>query len=733
MGRSWLAKKLHPSHLKREEKQKAADARAAAEQQAAEAREAERIRKEQELAHIAARERQLKADIEAWYLAELTKAKESYIQNHQEYTTAINNLDVAFANKKQEIDNQIKSQEEKLLAGKQEDLAELESYKSSLIDLAREAKEQLEPEQAACMPEMAEIVEKINESMQEALNDIQARYAEQLLELKKEAQQLHDEATNSYKVAKQEIEAKWSQYLKDYNAHIADLDAVKAAKLKAVESHIKQEMANIETEYKARVAAIDVALRKRIQEIDDRLAQELKRLNSSTVSSLISAGIVIAGCIVVYFMPELAPFIGGTVAGAADNLINDKDEINIGISTNIMPPSKERYNTSTPPKFDTQPAAYKNKPEFVSPVPITEGETNSSNTKNAKVNINSVPASKQAEQFKPSNKAANINFTKPDKGRVPILSTEAGKHTNGNNLGGKGNSVLFAQETEYWERPNGPAERKAFVDLMNKVDDKVFAPIRATKDSVTGYFERSNTTYMKHCERLGVRPDFTRPSFAAPMLSKLAMSPIPDSVGEAAIGTAAAALTKPVLFAGKQAFKTGAKLFTKGEVAGAAVEVAAHGGGNAIIKQVNSIEIRFSQSTVSAKKVRYDDITGNKFIYTFDEIVNSMKTNGWQGEPINVVKMPDGSLTAIDNTRLLAARKAGIDAKVKIHDYDAAIPKADARNYTAEGKLEPKTWGEAISTRISVQHDKYFQDRIFAEKFPNGSSYDPKLISRRPK
>lgn len=109
MGRSWLAKKLHPSHLKKEEKQKAADARAAAEQQAAEAREAERIRKEQELAHIAARERQLKADIEAWYVTEVSKAKESYTQNHQEYTTAINNLDVAFANKKQEIDNRLEA------------------------------------------------------------------------------------------------------------------------------------------------------------------------------------------------------------------------------------------------------------------------------------------------------------------------------------------------------------------------------------------------------------------------------------------------------------------------------------------------------------------------------------------------------------------------------------------------------------------------------------------------
>ena len=110
-----------------------------------------------------------------------------------------------------------------------------------------------------------------------------------------------------------------------------------------------------------------------------------------------------------------------------------------------------------------------------------------------------------------------------------------------------------------------------------------------------------------------------------------------------------------------------------------------------------------------------------------------MKTNGWQGEPINVVKMPDGSLTAIDNTRLFAARKAGIDAKVKIHDYYAAIPKELANNYYADGKPMANTWGEAIHTRISIQKDIYFQDRIFAEKYPNGTVYDPKIISKGPR
>ena len=81
---------------------------------------------------------------------------------------------------------------------------------------------------------------------------------------------------------------------------------------------------------------------------------------------------------------------------------------------------------------------------------------------------------------------------------------------------------------------------------------------------------------------------------------------------------------------------------------------------------------------------------------------------------------------------MLAARQAGIEIKVKIHDYDAQISKLHARNYTASGKLEPETWGEAIQSRISTQQGRYFQDRIFTEKFSNGSIYDPKLTGRGP-
>ena len=110
-----------------------------------------------------------------------------------------------------------------------------------------------------------------------------------------------------------------------------------------------------------------------------------------------------------------------------------------------------------------------------------------------------------------------------------------------------------------------------------------------------------------------------------------------------------------------------------------------------------------------------------------------MKTNGWTGEPINVILMPDGGLTAIDNTRLLAARKAGINAEIIIHEYNSKMPASKARQYTVMGKSEPQTWGEAIHARINNQNYTYFQDRIFTNKFPNGSVYDPKITGKGPK
>jgi hypothetical protein len=93
--------------------------------------------------------------------------------------------------------------------------------------------------------------------------------------------------------------------------------------------------------------------------------------------------------------------------------------------------------------------------------------------------------------------------------------------------------------------------------------------------------------------------------------------------------------------------------------------------------------IRFSQSNVRS---------------TLPDIVESMKANGWQGSPINVVRMPDGSLTAVDNTRLAAASLTNTPVQAVIGGFDEVFPAA-----RAGGNLQGATWGEAVLNRIGGQ------------------------------
>ena len=58
-----------------------------------------------------------------------------------------------------------------------------------------------------------------------------------------------------------------------------------------------------------------------------------------------------------------------------------------------------------------------------------------------------------------------------------------------------------------------------------------------------------------------------------------------------------------------------------------------------------------------------------------NDIVRSMKANGWVGDPINVVHMADGGLTSVDNypgARLPLRRNRRIRANV--HAADDALP-----------------------------------------------------------
>jgi hypothetical protein len=132
--------------------------------------------------------------------------------------------------------------------------------------------------------------------------------------------------------------------------------------------------------------------------------------------------------------------------------------------------------------------------------------------------------------------------------------------------------------------------------------------------------------------------------------------------------------------------------YSPGNVAGDAPQVP-----NKLPVSVDPREIGFSQTTVSYRKTRMTE-SGEKITYTYDDLVAGMKADGWNGSPLNVVRMPDGSLTSIDNTRLLAAREANIDAQVVIHNYADEISNASALEYARPNMAAPKSWGEAIQS-----------------------------------
>lgn len=91
-----------------------------------------------------------------------------------------------------------------------------------------------------------------------------------------------------------------------------------------------------------------------------------------------------------------------------------------------------------------------------------------------------------------------------------------------------------------------------------------------------------------------------------------------------------------------------------------------------------------------------------------------MNTNGWKGDPIDVVKMSDGNYTTIDNTRVAAARDSGIQARATVRYYDEPLSEDMVVRFTTK-KGVPNTWGEAVELRIQKQKTD------FRTNYPNGS------------
>ena len=116
-------------------------------------------------------------------------------------------------------------------------------------------------------------------------------------------------------------------------------------------------------------------------------------------------------------------------------------------------------------------------------------------------------------------------------------------------------------------------------------------------------------------------------------------------------------------------------------------------------KEIDPNSIRYSQSSVNGTS----------------EIADSMKQNGWIGDPIDVVEMPDGNLTTVDNTRVVAAREAGIKVEANVHKYNDPLPEEYIERFSTKKGETPKTWGDAINNRIANQNG------VFRNNNPYGS------------
>jgi hypothetical protein len=76
----------------------------------------------------------------------------------------------------------------------------------------------------------------------------------------------------------------------------------------------------------------------------------------------------------------------------------------------------------------------------------------------------------------------------------------------------------------------------------------------------------------------------------------------------------------------------------------------------------------------------------------------SMKAHGYKGDPIDVVRLEDGSLVAIDNTRPAVAAELGINVRARVRHPSEPLPGEMIGRFG-----EAKTWGEALQYRTSHQ------------------------------
>lgn len=130
---------------------------------------------------------------------------------------------------------------------------------------------------------------------------------------------------------------------------------------------------------------------------------------------------------------------------------------------------------------------------------------------------------------------------------------------------------------------------------------------------------------------------------------------------------------------------------------------------------------RFTQNTVSFTKT--DRLTGEK--YTLDDMIESMRSEGWKGEPVDAVRMPDGGISSVDNTRVLAAREAQIPLEANVHEPAELLTSHELERFDPTQGDPVETWGDVALNRIQGQ-----RPRVWSESNPFGSLDRPRVTGR---
>jgi len=109
--------------------------------------------------------------------------------------------------------------------------------------------------------------------------------------------------------------------------------------------------------------------------------------------------------------------------------------------------------------------------------------------------------------------------------------------------------------------------------------------------------------------------------------------------------------------------------------------------------------IHFSQSSVNEAK----------------GIISSMAKYGWRGEPIDVIRLADGKLVTLDNTRVLAANLTETRIHAIIHEANDLLPNVLVDRFISKKGGVPATWSDALKNRIGKQ------SALYRELYPDGS------------